>query len=277
MKYLLPLHIHEALVSINFSEDQNRALKSIYKVVRDVVFDFLDQLPPKIGRKNNDITLFLLDSYKKHDYVVEVDTFGLIIDFDRIDPFIRKIFPNIKELFVISIYIDPKDAPASMQRITFNDTQKSMAWGILINLFYDKTKDEMRVVLQHEVQHILNTEFYDVTDYEANSIGYLYLVHPTEIDSFAKNTAYYYFKFGSSEFIDLKDIGILLKLSKEIKALKPSFLYYFFAKYPERAKMVDPNISDENIEKLHEAGLDFLDRIKYYLPFYDKKLQQLKN
>ena len=253
------------------TKEENLSLKLIYKVIRDVVLDFKNQIID-FGRSNPNeqisISDFIKNTYKPHKNLNEVSDGELIIDFDNVNPIIKKTFQGLKLTDKFYIRFDVASSNASIE----SKNQPLRITGIVIGTdkLFKNTEESLKSSLQHEIQHIANLHKEGNTDPDYEKKGtYNYLTTIHELDSHSKQFAYIYWKkFHNDTTVDIKK---LLNIDF-IKKSKDKLNLYVWFMYPDKLRDHDKNIDDVTYNKIKETGKQFPIRLNYYLNLFKQKI-----
>jgi len=252
------------------TKEENLSLKLIYKVIRDVVLDFKNQIID-FHKKNPNKPIrfydFIKNTYKPHKNLNKVSGVELIIDFDSVNPIIKKTFQGLKlaDKFHIRFDVNSSDASISWKNQPLRITEIEIGTDKL----FKNTEESLKSSLQHEIQHIANVHKDGSTDLDYAKKGiYNYLTTIHELDSHSKQFAYIYWKkFPNDTTVDIKK---LLNIDFIWKSKDKLNLYVWFMS-PDKLRDHDKNIDDVTYDKIKKTGQQFPVRLNYYLNLFKQK------
>ena len=269
MKHLKTYQLFESNNSTSdeyLTKEENQCLKQIYIFLRDVLLDFKKQV--SIYYQNNpgqlSISNFIKNYYNLPDKVSKSSD-SISVDFDKVDPLIRKNFKHLQSDFIISFI--PKDDGAEIRSKI--DPLRITGMNIGTTKLFNSPEESLKSSLQHEIQHIANIEKEGIEKGDFDS-GYIYLTSKKEIDSHAKQFAYLYKKkYPEDKEIDGKKLMSMDMVEKSKQKLN---LYLWF-RSPEqfRKQEQNKNMTDEVYDKIKKAGPEFVEKLKYYFNLFNKK------
>ena len=188
MKHLKSYKIFESNDDEYLTKEENQCLKSIYIFLRDVLLDFKKQV--SIYYQKNPGQLSISDFIKNHYNLpdkVSKSSGSISVDFDKVNPIIRKTFKSLQNEFIIKFI--PKDEGAAIRSKT--EPLRITGMDIGTTKLFNYPEESLKSSLQHEIQHIANIEKEGIEKGDFDS-DYIYLTSKKEIDSHAKQFAYLY-------------------------------------------------------------------------------------
>ena len=261
MKHLKPYKIFES--DEYLTKEENQCLKSIYIFLRDVLLDFKKQV--SIYYQKNPGQLSISDFIKNHYNLpdkVSKSSGSISVDFDKVNPIIRKTFKSLQNEFIIKFI--PKDEGAAIRSKT--EPLRITGMNIGTTKLFNYSEEALKSSLQHEIQHIANIEKEGIEKGDFDS-GYIYLTSKKEIDSHAKQFAYLYKnKYPEDKEIDGKKLMNMDMVERSKHKLN---LYLWFSS-PEqfRKQEQNKNITDEVYDEIKKAGPEFIKKLKYYFKLF---------
>lgn len=268
MKHLRRYESFEEDAAGYLSRDEDKCLKLMYISLRDILIDFKKQASIYYQKNPGQLSIgdFIKNSYRFHKNAKRTGEAGAIaVDFDEIDPLIKKTFKSLQKEF--SIRLVPKSEDAAIKSLTHPTRIKGMEIGT--TKLFNYSEESFKSSLQHEIQHIANIEKEGVEKGDFES-GYAYLASKKETDSHAKQFAYLYRKsYPKDESIDLKKLREMDIAEKSRGKLN---LYLWFMS-PERFKSLkgNENMPDDIYEDIKRSGREFAERLKYYFGLFGRK------
>ena len=262
MKHLKTYKLFENIEYL--SDFENKSLKTIYKSIRDILLDFKSQVSIYFQKNPGNVSIsdFIKNNYKKHENVElskELNT--LLIDFDKIDTTIKKTFKSLQKYFFIRFIVKNEGAALKSK----NEPIRIEGLEIGTTKLFNYPVDALKSSLQHEVQHIANIEKEGFKSGEEE--GYLYLASKKEVDSHAKQFAYLYSKkYPKETSMDLKKLRDIDMVERSKEKLN---LYLWFMS-PDEFRKIHKEMSDEMYQKIKIAGIEFAQKLKYYLNIFNK-------
>ena len=158
MKYLKTYKIFESNNSTSdeyLTKEENQCLKQIYTFLRDVLLDFKKQV--SIYHQKNPGQLSISDFIKNHynlpDKISKLSG-SISVDFDKVNPIIRKTFKSLQNEFIINFI--PKDEDAAIKFKT--EPLRITGMNIGTTKLFNYSEEALKSSLQHEIQHIANIE-----------------------------------------------------------------------------------------------------------------------
>lgn len=258
------------------TKEENLSLKLIYKVIRDVVLDFKNQIidfHKKNPNKPISVKDFIKNTYKLHKNVKMKSLHGqLFVDFDDINPIIKKTFSGLEREDTFYIEFEAESVDAAIY--SKNNPLRIVGIQIGTDKLFKNTEESLKSSLQHEVQHIANLhkEGSMGADYmkqgnHAYNYNYLTTIH--ELDSHSKQFAYVYWKkFPNDTTVDIKK---LLNIDFVQKSKNKLHLYVWFMSPDKFREVVDKNLDDVTYEKIKKTGQLFPIKLNYYLNLFKQK------
>lgn len=268
MKYIQQYQLFESNSTSDeyLTKEENQCLKQIYTFLRDVLLDFKKQV--SIYHQKNPGQLSISDFIKNHynlpDKISKLSG-SISVDFDKVDPLIRKTFKSLQNEFIINFI--PKDESASIR--SKPDPLRITGMHIGTTKLFNYSEEALKSSLQHEIQHIANIEKEGIEKGDFDS-GYIYLTSKKEIDSHAKQFAYLYKKkYPEDKEIDSKKLMNMDMVERSKNKLN---LYLWFSS-PEqfRKQEQNKNMTDEVYDGIKKAGPKFIEKLKYYFKIFSKK------
>ena len=245
------------------SQQENQALKLIYKFLRDVLLDLKLQISRHHQKAQGKLSVssFLQEDYKPHRGIrVSSEPNKLLTDFDSLSPSIRQAFPALQKEFYIALRI--RDEGAAIKSKT--EPLRILGLEIGTTKLLNYPEPALKSSLQHEVQHIANLQKEGVEQGDFSDNPYIYLASAKEIDSHAKQFAYLYAKaYPQEQTIDTKKLQAIDMVPRSKEKLN---LYLWFMS-PEQFRQQRP-ISDEVYRQIKAAGLAFAQKMRDYLALF---------
>lgn len=269
MKHLRRYESFQENAAGYLSDDEDKCLKQIYISLRDILIDFKKQASIYCQKNPGQLSIsdFIKNSYRFHKNAKRTgEASSIAVDFDEIDPLIKKTFKSLQKEF--SIKLVPKSEDAAIKSLTQPTRIKGMEIGT--TKLFNYSEESFKSSLQHEIQHIANIEKEGVEKGDFDESAYVYLASKKETDSHAKQFAYLYRKsYPKDASIDLKKLREMDMAEKSRGKLN---LYLWFMS-PERFKSLkgNENMSDEIYEDIKRSGREFAERLKYYLGLFGRK------
>ena len=261
MKHLKPYKIFES--DEYLTKEENQCLKSIYIFLRDVLLDFKKQVSIYYQKNPGQLSIsdFIKNHYNLPDKVSKLSG-SISVDFDKVNPVIRKTFKSLQNEFIINFI--PKDEGAAIRSKT--EPLRITGMNIGTTKLFNYSEEALKSSLQHEIQHIANIEKEGIEKGDFDS-GYIYLTSKKEIDSHAKQFAYLYKKkYPEDKEIDSKKLMNMDMIERSKKKLN---LYLWFNS-PEqfRKQEQNKNMTDEVYDEIKKAGPEFIKKLKYYFKLF---------
>lgn len=250
------------------TEDENKCLKLIYISLRDILIDLKKQVSFYFQKNPGQLSIsdFIKNHYKTYKNVKKTNSSNsLSIDFDEINPLIKKVFKPLQKDFVINLI--PKSEGAAIKSLTEPTRITGMEIGT--TKLFNYPEESFKSSLQHEVQHIANIEKEGKEKGDFDS-GYVYLASKKETDSHAKQFAYLYKKnYPKDMSIDPKKLREMNMVERSKEKLN---LYLWFMN-PEQFKNVkgNENMKEDVYEQIKKSGQEFREKLKYYFNLFNKK------
>ena len=271
MKYLKTYKIFESNNSTSdeyLTKEENQCLKQIYTFLRDVLLDFKKQV--SIYHQKNPGQLSISDFIKNHynlpDKISKLSG-SISVDFDKVNPIIRKTFKSLQNEFIINFI--PKDEDAAIKFKT--EPLRITGMNIGTTKLFNYSEEALKSSLQHETQHIANIEKEGVEKGDSDS-GYIYLTSKKEIDSHAKQFAYLYKKkYPEDKEIDSKKLMNMASAESDmVERSKQKLNLYLWFSSPEqfRKQEQNKNMTDEVYDGIKKAGPEFIEKLKYYFKLF---------
>lgn len=256
------------------TKEENLSLKLIYKVIRDIVLDFKNQIidfHKKNPNKPISINDFIKNTYKLHKNVKMKSSWSsLFIDFDDINPIIKKTFSGLEREKLFYIEFETESADAAI--LSKNDPLRIEGLQIGTDKLFKNKEESLKSSLQHEIQHIANIHKEGRSNYGIQGnhrYYYNYLTTIHELDSHSKQFAYIYWKkFPNDTTVDIKK---LLNIDFIKKSKDKLYLYVWFMSPDKFREVMDKNLDDITYEKIKKAGQQFPVRLNYYLNLFKQK------
>lgn len=246
------------------SEDENKSIKLIYKFLRDVLLDFKSQISIYYQKNpgNLSISEFIKKHYKPYQNVkLSSESNTLLIDFDQVNPIIKKTFKSLQKEFFVRLLVKNEGAAIKSKF----DPIRIEGLEIGTTKLFNYPVDALKSSLQHEVQHIANIEKEGFKSGEDE--GYSYLASKKEVDSHAKQFAYLYSKkYPGEAKVDLKKLREIDMVERSKEKLN---LYLWFMS-PDEFRKRHKDMSDELYQKIKIAGVEFPQKLKYYIGLYNR-------
>ena len=261
MKHLKPYKLFES--NEYLTKEENQCLKSIYIFLRDVLLDFKKQVSIYYQKNPGQLSIsnFIKNHYNLPDKVSKSSE-SISIDFDKVNPLIRKTFKSLQNEFIINFI--PKDEGAAIRSKT--EPLRIIGMNIGTTKIFNYSEESLKSSLQHEIQHIANIEKEGIEKGDFDS-GYIYLTSKKEIDSHAKQFAYLYKK----KYPEDKEIdGKKLMNMDMVERSKQKLNLYLWFRSPEQFRKQDQNknMTDEVYDKIKKAGPEFGEKLKYYFKLF---------
>ena len=247
------------------SKDENSSIKSMYKFIRDVLLDMKRQISLHYQKNPGKLSIseFVRRDYRPVDKVsVSTLPCTLVVDLDKVDPLIKKTFKSLQRDFYIRLEPQSDDAGIKSKIQPLRIEGMVVGTTKLLNF----PEDALKSSLQHELQHIANLEKEEAQPGYENG-GYDYLASRREVDSHAKQFAYLYHKRYPGESLDIKKLRDLDMAHKSKDKL--NLFLWFMA--PDQFRGLHQGMSDETYRKIKRAGIDFPQKVKYYVGLFNKK------
>jgi len=265
MKHLKPYKLFESNSTSDeyLTKEENQCLKSIYIFLRDVLLDFKKQVSIYYQKNPGQLSIsnFIKNHYNIPDKVSKSSE-SISIDFDKVNPLIRKTFKSLQNDFIINFI--PKNEGAAIRSKT--GPLRITGMDIGTTKLFNYPEEALKSSLQHEIQHIANVEKEGIEKGDFDS-GYIYLTSKKEIDSHAKQFAYLYKnKYPEDKEIDSKKLMNMDMVERSKQKLN---LYLWFSS-PEqfRKQNQNKNMTDEVYDKIKKAGPEFIKKLKYYFKLF---------
>jgi len=270
MKHLKSYKVFESNDDTNTAEyltkEENQCLKQIYIFLRDVLLDFKKQVSIYYQKNPGQLSIsnFIKNHYNLPDKISKSSE-SISIDFDKVNPLIRKTFKSLQNDFIINFI--PKDEGAAIKSKT--EPLRITGMNIGTTKLFNYPEESFKSSLQHEIQHIANIEKEGIEKGDFDS-GYIYLTSKKEIDSHAKQFAYLYKK----KYPEDKEInGKKLMDMDMVERSKNKLNLYLWFRSPEqfRKQEQNKNMTDEVYGEIKKAGQQFGEKLKYYFNLFNKK------
>ena len=273
MKYLKEYKTFESNSTSDeyLTKEENQCLKQIYIFLRDVLLDFKKQVSIYYQKNPGQLSIsnFIKNHYNLHDKVSKSSD-SISVDFDKVNPLIRKTFKSLQNEFIINFI--PKDEGASIRSKT--DPLRITGMNIGTTKIFNSPEEALKSSLQHEIQHIANIEKEGIEKGDVDS-GYIYLTSKKEIDSHAKQFAYLYKKkYPEDKEIDSKKLMNMASAESDmVERSKQKLNLYLWFSSPEqfRKQEQNKNMTDEVYDGIKKAGPKFIEKLKYYFKIFSKK------
>jgi len=267
MKHLKSYKVFESNNDTNTAEyltkEENQCLKQIYIFLRDVLLDFKKQVSIYYQKNPGQLSIsnFIKNHYNIPDKVSKSSE-SISIDFDKVNPLIKKTFKSLQNEFIIKFI--PKDEGAAIRSKT--EPLRITGMDIGTTKLFNYPEEALKSSLQHEIQHIANIEKEGIEKGDFDS-GYIYLTSKKEIDSHAKQFAYLY-KKKYPEDIEI-DSKKLMNMDMVERSKQKLNLYLWFSS-PEqfRKQNQNKNMTDEVYDEIKKAGPEFIEKLKYYFKLF---------
>ncbi len=265
MKHLKSYKIFESNDEY-LTKEENQCLKQIYTFLRDILLDFKKQVSIYYQKNPGQLSIsdFIKNHYNLPDKVSKLSG-SISIDFDKVNPIIRKTFKSLQNEFIINFI--PKDEGAAIRSKT--EPLRITGMDIGTTKLFNYSEESLKSSLQHEIQHIANIEKEGIEKGDFDS-GYIYLTSKKEIDSHAKQFAYLYKKkYPEDKEIDVKKLMNMDMVERSKQKLN---LYLWFSS-PEqfRKQEQNKNMTDEVYDGIKKAGPEFIKKLKYYFKLFNQK------
>lgn len=263
---ILRNYLNESNNQDYLNKEENQSLKLIYITIRDILLDLKKQISIYYQQNQGNISIsnFLKTNYKAPQNIkVSNQDNTLILNFDQINPIIKKTFPALQKEFFITLKI--KDEGAAIK----SQTQPLRINGLEIGTtkLFNYPEQALKSSLQHEIQHIANLHKEGITNDDYSDDSIVYLASAKEVDSHAKQFAYLYAKnYPQDKTIDVKKLQTI----DMVKRSKDKLNLYLWFLSPDQFRKQN-NLSDEVYNKVKLAGQEFAKKMKYYLTVFTNK------
>jgi hypothetical protein len=244
------------------SDDENKSLKLIYKFIRDILLDFKLRVSIYFQKNPGNVSIsdFIKSHYKPYKNItISKEAPILLIDFNLIDPIIKKTFKSLQDKFWIRFKV--KDEGAAI----ISNTSGICGLEIGTTKLFNYPVEALKSSLQHEIQHIANLSKEKHTGYGEGNLNYL--ASKVEVDSHAKQFAYIYSKKYPN---DITIDGNKLRNLDMVERSKNKLNIYLWFMSPDEFRKIH-KMSDETYELVKQAGKEFPQKLKYYLSLFNKK------
>jgi len=267
----------EIKINEDLTDEQNKAIKNLYVIIRDILFDFRQQIIEKGYTKFDDTKDFikfysnLKKIYKPSNNVKGFKPSGSGL-WVNIPKSILEILPKLGEPFYLSFPMEENE----LGGLVIN------GWGELkgkndemrINLRYlINDFNGYKIVLQHELQHLIDEGTAPDETIDNILLGTIkYQCHIGEISANAKQYAYIYSKYypndSTLDFVKFKNT-----FYKSNKIPKPQQItlnnYINFGEDVERL-VQKYNIDDQQKEDMLNCYNSFIENLKKSFLYYKK-------
>ena len=268
MKHLKSYKIFESNDNEYLTKEENQCLKQIYIFLRDTLLDFKKQVSIYYQKNPGQFSIsnFIKNHYNLSDKVSK-SSGSISVDFDKVNPIIRKTFKSLQNEFIINFI--PKDEGAAIRSKT--EPLRITGMDIGTTKLFNYPEESLKSSLQHEIQHIANIEKEGIEkgDYDK---GYIYLTSKKEIDSHAKQFAYLYKKkYPEDKEIDSKKLMNMASAESDmVERSKQKLNLYLWFSSPEqfRKQEQNKNMTDEVYDGIKKAGPEFIEKLKYYFKLF---------